>query len=76
MFYSIRPKGPEYWKKIAQILGKVAKTGVKTKITKISTSKLNLKVQNIYIEPLLKPKNTCNKSYFETTYLGEILLLQ
>jgi len=28
------------------------------------------KVQNIYIEPLLKPKNICNKSCFERAYLG------
>jgi hypothetical protein len=30
-----------------------------------------MKVQNIYIKPLLKPKNTCNKPYFETAYLGK-----
>jgi hypothetical protein len=29
------------------------------------------KVQNIYIKPHLKPKNTCNKPYFKTTYFGE-----
>jgi hypothetical protein len=39
---------------------------------KISPSKLNLKVQNIYIfKPLLKPKNTCNKPYFKTGLLGK-----
>jgi hypothetical protein len=37
---------------------------------KIYTSKLNLKVQNIYIKSLLKFKNTYNKLCFETTYLG------
>jgi len=35
---------------------------------KKSTSKLNLKVQNIYIAPLLKPKKLHNKSCFETDY--------
>ncbi len=34
--------------------GKVAKTVAKPTIAK---KKLNLKVQNIYIKPLLKPKN-------------------
>jgi hypothetical protein len=43
-------------KKFAQILGKkVAKLGAKQKNTKISTSKLKFKVQNIYNKPLLKP---------------------
>ncbi len=36
--------------KFAQILEKVAETVVKSEIVKISTSKLNLKVQNIYIK--------------------------
>jgi hypothetical protein len=57
--------------KNAQILEKVAKTVTKPKIAKISTTKLNLKVQNIYIKQLLKPKNTCNKPYFNTADLGE-----
>jgi hypothetical protein len=52
-------------------LRKLAKTVAKPKIAKISTSKLNLKVQNIYIKPLLKPKYTWNKPYFKTDYLGE-----
>jgi hypothetical protein len=41
------------------------------KNTKISTLKLNLKVQNIYITPLLKSKNTFKKPCFETAYLAE-----
>ena len=57
--------------KICLILEKVAKTVAKAKVANISTSKLNLKAQNIYIKPLLKPKNTCNKPYFETAYLGK-----
>jgi len=40
-------------KKIAQTLDKVAKTVAKQKIANISTSKLNLKVKDIYINPLL-----------------------
>jgi hypothetical protein len=30
-----------------------------------------LKVQNILIKPLLKPKNTYDKPFFENTYYGE-----
>jgi hypothetical protein len=30
-----------------------------------------LKFQNVYMNPLLKPKNASNKPYFETAYLGE-----
>jgi hypothetical protein len=41
--------------KIAQILEKVAKTVAKPKNAKISPSKVNLKVLNIYNKPLLKP---------------------
>jgi hypothetical protein len=41
-----------------QFLEKVAKTVAEPKNAKISTSKMNLKVQNIYIKPLLKHKNT------------------
>jgi hypothetical protein len=59
-------------KTFAQILEKkVAKTVAKPKIDKMSTSKLNLKAQNIYIKPLLKTKNAFNKPYIQTTYLGE-----
>ncbi len=47
-------------------LEKVAKTIVGTKIWK-----LYLKVQNISIKPLLKPKKNYNKPCFETTLLGE-----
>ncbi len=35
---------------------------------------LNLKAQNIYIKPLLKPYNTYNKLCVETAYLGENVL--
>jgi hypothetical protein len=41
------------------------------KKAKISTTKLNLKTQNIYIKPLLKPLNTYNKLCFETAYFGK-----
>jgi hypothetical protein len=59
--------GQKIGKQFAQILVKVAQT-----VAKISSSKLNLKVQNIYIKPLLKLKNTCkNKPYFKTAYVGE-----
>jgi hypothetical protein len=47
-----------YLQKITQILEKVAKMVVETENVKISTLKLNLKVANIYIALLLKPKNT------------------
>jgi hypothetical protein len=33
--------------------------------------KLYLIAQNIHIELLLKPKNTCNKPYLKNTYLGK-----
>ncbi len=33
--------------------------------------KLCLMVQMLFIEPLLKPKNTDNKPCFETAYLGK-----
>jgi hypothetical protein len=52
--------------KNTQILEKVAKTVPKSKIAKTFTSKLTLKVKNIYIKPLLKPKNTFIKPYLET----------
>ncbi len=35
------------------------------------TAKINLKVLNIHIKPLLKPKNRHKKLCFETAYLGE-----
>jgi hypothetical protein len=54
--------------KICLILEKVSKTVALTKVANISTSKLNLKAQNIYIKPLLKPNDTCNKPYFKTAY--------
>jgi hypothetical protein len=45
-------------------LEKEAKAVAKSKNAKISLSKLNLKVQNIYIKPLLNSCNTNNKPYF------------
>jgi hypothetical protein len=60
--------------KLDQILEMVATCAVavaKSKIAKISTSKINLKVPNIYIKPPFKPKNTCNKPVFKTDHLGE-----
>jgi hypothetical protein len=59
------------WKKIAQFFKNVAWTVSKPKKAKISTTKFNLKAQNIYIKPLLKSWNTYNKPCFETAYLGE-----
>ncbi len=59
------------WEKFTQILEKVAKKVGKPKNDKISASNLDLKVQPIYIKPLLKHKNTYNKIYLETAYLGE-----
>ncbi len=44
-------------------------------MAKISATKLNLKAQNIYIKPVLKPWNTNNKQFFETVYLGENVYL-
>jgi hypothetical protein len=37
---------------------------------KICTSKINLKVQNINIKPLLKTENAYNKPFFEAAYFG------
>jgi len=34
-------------------------------------SKLNLKVQNMYIKQLFKAKSTYNKPCFETAYIAE-----
>jgi hypothetical protein len=45
--------------KIAKNLEKVAKTVAQPKI---SMSTLSLKVQSIYIKPILKPKNTCKNT--------------
>ncbi len=58
-------------KKIPQILEKVAKKVAKPKFAQVSTLKLNLKVRNIYIKQLLKPKNTYNKPYSVAAYLAE-----
>jgi hypothetical protein len=49
---------PNFWKN--------GQNSCQTKKAKKSTSKLNLKVQNIYIKPLLKP-SPC----FETAHLGK-----
>jgi hypothetical protein len=58
-------------KKIRPSFEKVAKTIAEPKIAQIPITKLNLKGQKFYIKPLLTPKNTNNKPYFETAYLGE-----
>jgi hypothetical protein len=49
----------------------VAKIDSKQKKAKMYTSKFNLKVQNIYIKPLLELKNTYNKLCLESAYLRE-----
>jgi hypothetical protein len=59
----IGKKSPNFWKK-------VAKTRAMPKKAKISRSKLNSKVQIIYIKPLSKPLNTHNKPCFQIAYLG------
>jgi hypothetical protein len=46
--------------KICPIFLKVAQTVCKPKKAKIFTTKHNLKAQNIYIKPLLKPENVIN----------------
>ncbi len=40
--------------KNCQIFKRIAQNVAKSKMAKISTTKLNLKTQNIYIKPLLK----------------------
>ncbi len=50
-------------KKIAKICEKVAKLFAKPINAQISSLKLNLKVQNINIKPLLNSKNECKKQY-------------
>ncbi len=57
-------------KKIHQIFQRIAQKVTKSKKAKISTTKLNLKTQKIYIKPPLKPSNTYKKTGFETAYLG------
>jgi hypothetical protein len=52
---------PNFWEKVAQ----------RAKNVKISTSKKNLRVQKTQNKPLLKPKVSFNKAYFETDYSGE-----
>jgi hypothetical protein len=46
-------------------------TVVKSKNAKFFTSNLNLKIQNIYIKPLLKLLNAYNILCFETAHLCE-----
>jgi hypothetical protein len=46
---------PKITKIICPIFQKIAQKVSKSKKAKISTTKLNLKAQNIYIKPLLKP---------------------
>ncbi len=58
-------------KENCQIFQRIAQKVAKSKKAKISTTKLNLKIQNIYIKPLLKPENTHNKPCFESAYLGK-----
>ncbi len=60
----------EGWGKIAQFFKKQPKLLPRQKNAKISTSKLNSKVQNIYIKPLLKSQTTYKKPCFETAYKG------
>jgi len=38
---------------------------------KMHAPKLNFKVQNSYITPVMKYEKTCNKPCFEAAYLGE-----
>jgi hypothetical protein len=51
--YGSTPGCPEDWEKIAQIWEKEAKTIAKLKNAKAFSSKLNWKVQNVFIKPLL-----------------------
>jgi hypothetical protein len=53
--------------KNCQIFQRIAQKSSSQKKPKISTTKLNLKTQNIYIKPHLKPLKPC----FETVYLGK-----
>ncbi len=67
-FAKILEKFAKILENFTKILEKVAKTVTKQKNPKISTSKLNLKVQNIYIIPLLNHWITYNKPCFEAAY--------
>ena len=55
--------------KIGQIFQRIAQKVAKSKKVKISTTKLNLKVQNIYINPLLKPTLKCLQQTMFWNYL-------
>jgi hypothetical protein len=63
--------GQKVGEKIRPSFEKVAKTIAERKIAQIPITKQNLKFPKFYIKPLLTPKNTNNKPYFETAYLGE-----
>jgi hypothetical protein len=56
--------------KITLIVKKVTKTVADPKNAKIFTLKLNLNIQNIYMEPKLKLKNANNK-HIEMAYVTE-----
>jgi hypothetical protein len=64
-------QGDQKIRKNAQFFKKLPKKSPSQKKAKISTTKLILKAQNIYIKPLFKPLNTHNEPCFETGYLGE-----
>jgi hypothetical protein len=53
-------QGDQYIEESPSFGKRGAETANKPINAKISPSKLNLKVQNIFIKPLLKPKNTFN----------------
>ncbi len=57
-------------KKLPNFFFKSSQNNSQAKNVKI-TRKLNLKVQNLYIKPLLKPQNTNDKSCFEAVCSGE-----
>jgi hypothetical protein len=48
-------QGDQKIRKKFQVYLRIAQKVAKSKKTEISTTKLNLKVQNIYIKPLVKP---------------------
>jgi hypothetical protein len=53
------------------IFGKSSQNSCPAPGEKVPTSKLNLKVRNVYIELLLETLNSRNELHFETAYLGE-----
>ncbi len=71
----------DHWDQIteklfAQFWVKVAKAVEKAKSAKIFMPNHNLKVQNINIKPLSKPKNTVNKPSFESLPYNYQLTIQ